>query len=164
MLRVLEAHFGSRQVSRVIYGAIIGLALVVALQDHPPSAGVVAATLAVTAVAVSLAELYSDFIGGELRTHKLGMERREFRRVAEQVGAIALGTAFPAVFFILAAAGAMETHTAFVIARWSGLGLITFYGFAAARLAGAGLIASLVHAAAVGGIAAILIVVKALVH
>jgi hypothetical protein len=151
-------------VSRIIYGTIIGLALVVALQDHPPSAGAVVATLVVTAVAVSLAELYSDFIGGELRAHKLGMERREFRRVAEEVGAIALGTASPAVFFILAAAGVMETHTAFVIARWSGLGLIAFYGFGAARLAGAHLMASLVHAAAVGAIGAILIVVKALVH
>ena len=31
----------------------------------------------------------------------------------------------------------MELDTAFRLAKWSGLGLIGFYGFAAARLAGA---------------------------
>jgi hypothetical protein len=36
----VEAHLGSRQVSRVVYGSIIGVALIVALQSHPPSAGV----------------------------------------------------------------------------------------------------------------------------
>jgi hypothetical protein len=35
----LAAHLGSRQVARVIYGAIIGLALVVALEGYPRSAG-----------------------------------------------------------------------------------------------------------------------------
>jgi hypothetical protein len=34
----LAWHLRSRQVSRVIYGAIIGLALVVALEAHPPRA------------------------------------------------------------------------------------------------------------------------------
>ena len=38
VLRVLEDHLGSQQVSRVIYGSIIGLALVVALEVHPPTA------------------------------------------------------------------------------------------------------------------------------
>jgi hypothetical protein len=55
----LHAHLGSRQVSRVIYGAIIGLAPVVALQAHPPPPGAVIATLLGTAAAVALAEVYS---------------------------------------------------------------------------------------------------------
>ena len=38
----IESHLGSAQVPRVIYGAIIGLALVVSLEDHPPRAGVMA--------------------------------------------------------------------------------------------------------------------------
>src|SRR4051794_13259570 len=36
--RAVDAHLGSRDVARVIYGSIIGLALVVALGQHPPSA------------------------------------------------------------------------------------------------------------------------------
>src|SRR3954449_10911123 len=63
-----EEHLGSQQVSRVIYGAIIGMALIVGLQAHPPKASLVAASLVATAVAVGLAELYSDFIATETTT------------------------------------------------------------------------------------------------
>ena len=49
---------------------------------------------------------------------------------------MAFGVAFPAVFFVLAALGAITIDTAFTIARWSGLGLIGFYGYVAGRLAG----------------------------
>jgi hypothetical protein len=38
----------------------------------------------------------------------------------DDVGAVALGIAFPCLFFILAAAGAIEDETAFTIAKWSG--------------------------------------------
>jgi hypothetical protein len=55
----LEAHLGSRQVARIVYGAIIGLTLVVALHDHPPTAGVMTSWLLLSAVAVALAEVYS---------------------------------------------------------------------------------------------------------
>ena len=53
---MIARHLGSRQVSRVTYGAIIGLALVVALQAHPPPPGAVIATLLGTAIAVGLAK------------------------------------------------------------------------------------------------------------
>ena len=55
----LEAHLGSRQVGKVVYGSIIGLALVVALSGHPPTSGVMAIWLVGTAVAVGLAEVYA---------------------------------------------------------------------------------------------------------
>jgi hypothetical protein len=56
--------------------------------------------------------------------------------------------------------------TAFTIAKWSGLGLIGFYGFWAARLAGAPVPRALAQGAvvaAVGGIV-IVFVFKALLH
>ena len=163
MLRAIESHLGSRQVSRVVYGAIIGLALVVALEAHPPSSGVVVGTLLGTAVAVGLAELYSDFVGIEARTRR-HVRRAELREMTRDVAGVAFGTAFPAVFFILAAANAIDEDTAFTIAKWSGLGLISFYGFVAGRLAGAGRVASLLQALAVGVIGGALIAFKALVH
>src|SRR5687768_1190646 len=46
--RAIRAPLGSRQVARVIYGTIIGLALVVALGEHPPGPGIVAGSLLVT--------------------------------------------------------------------------------------------------------------------
>jgi VIT1/CCC1 family predicted Fe2+/Mn2+ transporter len=163
VLRAIKAHLGSRQVSRVIYGAIIGLALIVALEEHPPSSGVVVATLLGTAVAVGLAELYSDFVGEEIRRRR-HVRGAELRELASDVAAVAFGVAFPIVFFILAAADAIEQDTAFTIAEWSGVGLIGFYGFWAARLAGESLRGSALRALAAGLIGVFLIAIKALLH
>ena len=61
--RIVSAHLDSGQVSRVIYGAIIGLALLIGLQDHPPHAFAVSVELLSTAVAVALAEVFAEEIG-----------------------------------------------------------------------------------------------------
>ena len=163
MLRVVEDHLGSAQVSRVIYGSIIGLALVVALEHDPPRPGVMVATLLATALAVGLAELYSEIVGTEVRTRRRVM-RAHVGEIAADVGAVVFGIGFPAVFFLLSATGAIEVETAFTVAKWSGLGLIGTYGFTAARLAGAGMAAALAQAAAVALIGAFLIALKALIH
>jgi VIT1/CCC1 family predicted Fe2+/Mn2+ transporter len=163
MLGAIKAHLGSRQVSRVVYGAIIGLALIVALEEHPPSSGVVVGTLLGTAVAVALAELYSDILGTETRTRR-HVRGPDLPDMLYDGAAVAFGIAFPVVFFVLAAADAIEEDTAFTIAEWSGLGLIGFYGFCAARLAGESLSASALRALGVGLIGAFLIALKALVH
>jgi hypothetical protein len=160
---VIEAHLGSRHVTCVLYGSIVGLAVVVALEAHPPGAGKTIASLAGTALAVGLAELYSDVVGEEARTrHRLlGARVREF---AAEAAAVAFGAGFPATFFVLAVAGAWEEETAFTLAKWTGLGLIAAYGFAGARLAGSTWVRAVVHALWVGAIGAFLIGLKALVH
>jgi hypothetical protein len=163
MHRAIEAHLGTQQVARVIYGSIIGMALVVSLEAHPPRPGVVAGTLLATAVAVGLAEFYSDVVGSQTRTRRR-VGREQAGDILEDVAAVAFGIAFPAVFFLLAAAGVLEPDTAFTAAKWSGLGLITFYGFIAGRLAGSGLWVSLLQALAVAVIGGVLIAFKALVH
>ena len=163
MRAAIVAHLGSRQVARVLYGSIIGLALVVALQAHPPAAGTVAALLVSTAIAVGLAELYSEYVGTETRTRRR-VGREQFAEIWDEVGAVVLGVAFPAVFFALAAIGVFDRDAAFTIAKWSGLGLITAYGYAAARLTGATVLRSAYRAAIAGLIAAFLIAIKSLLH
>jgi len=123
----------------------------------------VVATLLGTAVAVSLAELYSDFVGTETRTRRR-VRRSEVRDMGYRAGDVASGIAFPVVFFVLAAAQVIENDTAFTIAKWSGLGLIGFYGFCAGRLAGESLPASALQAFAVSLIGGLLIALKALLH
>jgi hypothetical protein len=159
--QAITAHLSSDQVSEVVYGTVIGLALVVALEAHPPSAGATAATIVSTAIAVGLAELYSELVGE--RVHGATDHAPRGTLVAD-VGAVVAGAAFPAIFFVLAAADVLELDTAFAIAKWSGLGLIAFYGFWAARLGGAPHHKALVHAGAVALIGAFVIAVKALVH
>jgi hypothetical protein len=161
--RAIEAHLGSHDVARVIYGSIIGLALVVALQSHPPSAAKMTSFLVGTAVAVGLAEVYSEFVGTEARTRR-PVDRTQVRELLADAGAVTFGAGFPARFFGLAAAGAIDTDVAFSLAKWSGLGLICAYGFLAARLAGAGWGGAFVHAALLGAIGGALIALKALLH
>ena len=163
MLRFVEEHLGSTQDARVIYGANIGLALVVALEHQPPRPGVVVATLLGTALAVALAELYSEVVGAEIRFRRR-IDHPRLREIGRDVAAVAFGISFPGVFFVLAAAGAMEVETAFELAKWTGLALVGFYGFIAARLAGLGLGRSLAQGAAVALIGGFLIGLKAFVH
>jgi hypothetical protein len=158
----LTAHLGSEQVSEVVYGTVIGLALVVVLEAHPPTAIGAATTIVTTAIAVGLAELYSEYVGARVRRHVAGEPREGV--VASDVAAVIAGAAFPAIFFVLAALDAIELDTAFKIAKWSGLGLIAFYGWLAARLNGAPHHKAILHAGAVAAIGAFVIAVKALVH
>jgi hypothetical protein len=136
---------------------------VVVLQQHPPAPAVVAASLVATAIAVALAELYSEIVGTETRTRKR-IDRATLAASADDALAVAFGVGFPAVFFVLAALGAFGNDTAFLIARWSGLGLIGFYGYAAGRLAGEPRAACVLQALAVTAIGGALIGVKALIH
>ncbi|MGY1620498.1 hypothetical protein ACI797_27470 [Geodermatophilus sp. SYSU D00691] len=159
----LQEHLGSRQVTKVVYGAIIGLALVVALEAHPPRAGAVIAYLVGTAVAVALAEVFSEVVGAETSSRR-PVTRAQLGHMAEDAGSVAFGVAFPAVFFLLAALGVFGTATAFTVAKWSGLGLIGFYGYWAARFAGATRTRAVVRGASVALVGAALIALKALVH
>jgi hypothetical protein len=161
--RYIASHLGSTQVSRVIYGSIIGLALVVALEAHPPPPGAVIATLVGSAIAVALAELYSELVGLQVGGHRRA-GRVERRHLRADIAAVTVGVAFPAVFFILAAASLFDDDTAFTAAKWSGLGLIGAYGVVGARVSGASLPASLLRGSAVALIGAFLIALKALVH
>ena len=159
----LEQHLGSRQVGRVVYGSIIGMALVVAIESHPPKPSVMAVWLLGTALAVGLAEIYSEVVGVETSTRQ-PVARHQLRHMFEDAAAVAFGVAFPAVFFLLAALGVMEVERAFTVAKWTGLGLIGFYGFWAARFAGAAPHRALFKGLLVALIGAGLIALKAFVH
>ena len=159
----LEAHLGSRQVAKILYGAIVGLTLIVAVGEHPPSAGVMTAWLLVSALTVALAELYSEVVGTET-SQRHRVTRGQLSHMLESAGAVALGVGFPAVFFLLALVHLIELDTAFAIAKWGGLALIGFYGYWAARFAGSTVPRALVQAALVAAVGGIVIVFKALVH
>jgi hypothetical protein len=70
------------------------LALVVALQNHPPAAGETAAVLVGTALAVGLAELYSEVVAAEARTRR-PVPRNEMRAMALDALAVVFAQGFP---------------------------------------------------------------------
>jgi hypothetical protein len=159
----LLAHLRSGQVARVVYGSIIGLALVLTMQAHPPAAGTVAGSLLATGVAVGLAELYSELVSSRARV-AIGGHVDPLRAVIGDSVAVAVGVAFPAVFFVAATAGWISADSAFALAKWTGLGLIAAYAYLAARLTGRTQARSLLHAGGAAAIAGVLIVFKALIH
>jgi hypothetical protein len=116
-----------------------------------------------TAIAVALAEIYSEVLGTETRQRRR-VRLRELVPVLDEVAAVAFGVAFPVVFFLLSALGVIKIETAFRLAKWTGLGLIAFYGYCGGRLAGERQIPSLLHGLAAGTVAAALIALKALLH
>lgn len=161
--RILEAHLGSRDVARIIYGAIIGLALVEALADHPPSPAAMAVTLLGSAIAVGLAEGYSELVAAGAGTRRPADAAR-IRDAVSDASAVVFGAGFPAVFFALASAGAISVATAFVLAQWTGLALIVGYGYLGARLSGASVAAALAKGAVIGAIGGIVVLIKAVLH
>jgi len=159
----LEAHLGSQQIARIVYGSIVGLTLVVALDDHPPAAGVMVAWLLLTALAVALAELYSEVVGAETR-QRHRVTRQQVAHMLDGAGAVAFGVGFPAAFFALSTVGLIGLETAFAVAKWGGLALIGFYGYWASRFSGASIVGALLRAALVAAVGGALIIVKALLH
>src|SRR4051794_6154937 len=156
----IAAHLGSRQVAKVVYGSIIGLALVLALAAHPPGPGAMVVSLVGSAVAVGLAEIYAEVIGAETRSRR-SVTRQEMAHMVDDAVAVAFGVGFPAVFFLLALLSFISVDTAFAFAKWSGLALIGFYGYVAARFAGAPVHRALVRASLVALVGGALIVAKA---
>src|SRR4051812_1536155 len=116
--RSVEAHLGSPDVAHIIYGAIIGLALVEALAKHPPPSGAVAATLFGSAIAVGLAEAYSELVAADARTHRPA-DRGRLRLVARESSAVVFGAGFPAAFFVLAAARVIPPAAALPPPEWA---------------------------------------------
>jgi hypothetical protein len=159
----IDARLGARDVAEVLYGTIVGLALVIALQEHPEPPGTVAALIAGTAVAVALAKLYTDALSAAARAHEpLGRGPR--REIGGRALAVLVGAGFPAVYFAAAAAGLISEHLAFQLSKWSGAILVSAYGYLAARLAGYAIARSILGAVAVGAIGAALILFKAALH
>ena len=160
--RILS-HLRSGQVSKIVYGSIIGLALVLTLEAHPTGPGTVIGSLVATGFAVGLAELYSEVIGARTQAG-LGEEHAPTAEIVEETGAVIVGVSFPAIFFVLSALGLWELDTAFELAKWTGLGLIAGYGYLAARLSKASVPRALLQASGVAVIAALLIAFKAILH
>jgi hypothetical protein len=98
----LASHLRSSQVSRVVYGSIIGLALVLTLEAHPPGVAATIVTLLASALSVALAELYSELLGGRARA-SLGGPRESASGVVRDVTAVGFGIAFPSMLLLGAA-------------------------------------------------------------
>ncbi len=126
-----------RHADRAIYVLIAVLAVSVALQDTRAGAVAVFASVAGTVIALTLAELFAGRVGISIREHRRPThgEYRDENRAAATGLAV---TALPLFFFLLAALDVMPLDLAFILAQWTGFGVIGIYSYVAARSSGNG--------------------------
>ncbi len=157
-LKIVDAH----KVSKIVYGTIIVLAVIVAMDDpaHPPSLKGAVGTVLLSAFAVALAEFYSDFIAFRIRKKRL-LTRDEINHMARDVSSVMIGALLPLPFFILAGLGFITIIFAIILAKWTLVGVLLFYGYVASKLSGYGHLWSIGIALIIGMIGSVLVLIKA---
>lgn len=135
MLDFYEHRLKRFNVAKVIYGTIIILVVILAMEDHPPSPAGVVGTILFSAFGVALAELYSDFIGTRIREQR-ALTLSERMHVLRHTSTVLIGGLVPLPYFILAWLGILSEDLAFFLARWTLVAVLLFYGWVASRLSG----------------------------
>lgn len=153
----------AERAARAVYGTIIAMAVLAAFTVEVVGPGTIVAAMVGGVVAAQLAELYAQYLGDVIRRHRVP-SLHELRTRAEDSAAGTIAALVPAAPFALAAAGAIDTETAFDIAPWLGLGVLAAYALLANYLAGLSGIRSVVTCASVVAIGLALIALKALAH
>jgi len=152
-----------RYAARSIYGSILVLALLLALENHPPTPLRAAGMIAGTVLAVLAAEAYAENLGDELT---LGRRLTREERLAQfrELAAMTVSAEAPVAILLLAAVGVLDEETAFRLARWSTLVLLLIGGYLARRLAGTSRLSAAWSGLMVFGVGVVISVLKSWLH
>ena len=126
---------GIRQafVSRAVYGLVTVLAVLQAMELHPPSAWHGAATLFGTTLAVALLEAYSVAIA-EMLARERGLSRDEFRAIRRDVGPVIVSAQGPTILLLIAAIGLISVERAIDLAQLVAFLFLFGYGWRIGKL------------------------------
>jgi hypothetical protein len=157
--RQVKGHYAARS----IYGSIVVLALLLALDSHPPSPLRAAGLVAGTVLAVLAAEAYAENLGAELDLGRR-LTREERVQRFHELGAMTVSAEAPVAILLLAAVGVLDEETAFRLARWSTLALLLAGGYLARRVAGGTRLSAAWSGLLVFGLGVLVSVFKSLLH
>jgi hypothetical protein len=90
-------NINGHRVSKTIYGTIIILVVILAMEDHPPSVAGTFFTVILTGLGVAVAEWYSDYIGKTIGEHHI-LSSTERKRIAKDISAVMTGAWLPLPF------------------------------------------------------------------
>ncbi|MCX4672269.1 hypothetical protein OG453_37350 [Streptomyces sp. NBC_01381] len=121
--------------ARGVYGCIVVLSLLLALEDHPPPAFETALVLATTLTGIVAAEAFASLIGQEVERGRPPTWGERRRTAAERSTAFSAAVA-PILFFVLAGFGLFAERLAFTLSRWVTLILLFVFCCAARGLSG----------------------------
>jgi hypothetical protein len=157
----LAAHHAA---ARAVYGLIIVMAVLEAMELHPPAAGWEGAELLLgTVLAVALAEVYADLIAGTLVHNKrpsgttLGLTMRE-------AGPLLIGAPLPVIVLVLSALGLVEIHRAIDLAQIIAYTTLLIYGWRAAWQLDSRVAPRVITGLTFAGIGFLLVALKAAFH
>ena len=163
MLNPFRREFTGRYAARSVYGAIVVLALLLALEDHSPGPFAAAGLVAGTVLAVLSAEAYSEILGAEV-DHRRRLTRDERRAMEREHALMFAAAVWPVIFLLLAGVGLLEEETAYTLGTWVVIAMLFVFGYLARRLAGLSNSQAVVSALVLGSIGLLLAGLKAVLH
>jgi hypothetical protein len=112
----MDKIFDQDFVAKAIYGLITVLAVVLVMEEHPPTAWIAAGTLFGTVLVVALAETYSKTIA-EIIAGRKRLDREEIIEIWHDTRPILLTANLPTLVILLSGAGLYSIETALIIAK-----------------------------------------------
>jgi hypothetical protein len=151
-------------VARSIYGLLIVMTVLEAMEIHPPHAGWEGPELlAGTLLAVVLAEIYADVFAG-MFVHKKRLCRGDLRHLGRETAPLLMGLPLPVGVLVLSAFGLIGIHHAIDGAQIMAYATLLICGWWMARNLGARQTARVVGGVTMFAIAFALVALKAAFH
>jgi hypothetical protein len=151
------------QPDQIIYGAILALSVLIALDFTDASPLRVISVMLVTMIAGTVAHCYAHVIGHELEHGRLS-ERQEYLATLRSIAQALLPATPVVVVFLLAAASLIEIYTAFTVGQGLLCALLFATGFYLRRGNGGSLLRSLGDGLFDLGLGLLIVAVKFLAH
>lgn len=127
--RFFDRHF----VSRAIYGSISVLAVLLVMEEHPPSAFEAVLTLFGTTLAIALAEAYSETIA-EVIAKRKRLSREEIKALWVQTRPVLLSANLPTLVLLGSLTGLYSVPSALEVAEYAIYLELFVLGFGTGRL------------------------------
>lgn len=149
--------------SMAIYGSLTVMAVIVAMEDHPPSPFRAAAQLFGVTLAIAVAKAYAEIVADTLnRGRKLNAE--EAREILRKVSPVLFGAQAPTLVFLLSAFGLFSVETAFEVSKVLVLTLLFVYGLRVAQVLHKNRLAQIASGLVIMSAGLVVVVINYLLH
>lgn len=150
-------------ISRSMYGIIITMALLAALEHTEASAWAVALSIVATLFSISIAEAYTESIGAHI-DKKSPIEDHERHKILKESLYVFGGSSVPLLAFVAAGIGFWSLSVAFMIAKVASFILLFEYGYLYGRRSGRSRLGALKVGALNIFLVSLIVAFKELVH
>ena len=119
--------------SMAIYGSLTVMAVIAAMENHPPTALSAAAQLFGVTVAIAVAKAYAEIIADTLQRGRR-LDAGEWREILRKVAPVLFGAQAPTLVFLMSASGLFSVETAIQVSKFLVLLLLFVYGLRVAQV------------------------------